>query len=201
MYKVFINDKAIILTDNHVDYSSQFDTLFIKFESEEAMKLSVNLVINEQLENLVIIADDLQALWDSFCGMFTNIEAAGGVVKNDSGDILFVLKNGTWDLPKGKIDSGESTEDAAIREVQEECGIDNVAISKPLNSSYHIFSQDNDQVLKHTSWFEMSSSHNGDLKGDASEGITEVSWVNSDKLNDILSNTYLSIKELIKSIA
>ena len=199
MYKVFINDKAIILTDNHVDYTSQFDTLFIKYKSEEAMKLSVNLVLNKQLENLVIIAEDLNELWRNFCAMFESMEAAGGVVKNDQGAILFVLKNGIWDLPKGKIDSGESVEDAAVREVKEECGVDDVHISRPLQDSYHIFTKDDQQILKHTNWFEMTSNHNGELKGDEKEGITEVSWIKNDQLEEILSNSYPSIRDLIQS--
>ena len=55
--------------------------------------------------------------------------AAGGVVIETSGDVVRVLlvhrpRYGDWSFPKGGVNAGEPTEDAALREVREETGIE-----------------------------------------------------------------------------
>ena len=50
------------------------------------------------------------------------INTCGGVVFADD-QILFIMKNGKWDLPKGKIEQNETKEEAAVREISEETGL------------------------------------------------------------------------------
>ena len=109
------------------------------------------------------------------------------------------LNKADWGNPGGRVEWGEKLAEACVREVKEECGVDDVHISRPLQDSYHIFTKDDQQILKHTNWFEMTSNHNGELKGDEKEGITEVSWIKNDQLEEILSNSYPSIRDLIQS--
>ena len=125
------------------------------------------------------------------------INAAGGGVKNVAGDILFIFRNGKWDLPKGKIEEGEETMNAAMREVREECGISDVAIVRELISTYHTYNVLNKRILKKTVWFEMFCKDSAELKPQIEEGITMVKWMNKDETLKALNNTYESVKEVI----
>ena len=56
------------------------------------------------------------------------VKAAGGVVWRPAGDTVAIAiaprpRYDDWSLPKGKLDKGESWEDAALREVEEEIGL------------------------------------------------------------------------------
>ena len=92
--------------------------------------------------------------WIDFCSKYKVIEAAGGLVFNEKNKILMIFRNGKWDLPKGKIELGESIEDAAIREVEEECGIDNLKIDNKLINTYHTYNLNGFNILKKT-WFRL----------------------------------------------
>ena len=51
------------------------------------------------------------------------VRAAGCVVHDDAGNMLLISRNNRWDLPKGKVEPGETLLQAALREVEEETGI------------------------------------------------------------------------------
>ena len=125
------------------------------------------------------------------------IVAAGGVVLNSKGDILFIYRNGFWDLPKGKVEEGEDYAEAGIREIQEETGLVNVAITKPLPVTFHTYKLTMKLVLKETKWFQMFSD---DIKltPQTEEGITEIKWVSRDELPVILAKSYGNIQLLLK---
>ncbi|MAO71278.1 MAG: hypothetical protein CMD02_02065 [Flavobacteriales bacterium] len=135
-----------------------------------------------------------------FCSNYKIIEAAGGLVFNDKNQILMIFRNGKWDLPKGKIELGESTEDAAIREVEEECGIDNLQIDYKLINTYHIYNLNGFNILKKTFWFKMITSTLKSPKPQLNEGITRVEWCDNKRVSICLRNTYGTIKDVINSI-
>jgi len=56
-------------------------------------------------------------------------------------------------LPKGKIDKGETTSEAAVREVREETGLKNIEIIGQLPDTFHIYNQKGKWLLKKTYWF------------------------------------------------
>ena len=151
---------------------------------------------NEKL--IVITHPDIITLFKS---IFTFVKAAGGVVWRDD-KLLFIFRDGKWDLPKGKADDGETIENTAIREVEEECGISNLQIVKKLSSTFHIYKSPhsklrNEYIFKETVWFEMSYSGNDLGTPQSDEGITELRWLNRSELNLVLDNTYENIKEII----
>ena len=115
------------------------------------------------------------------------------MVLNDEKEVLFIYRNNIWDLPKGWIDKGESIETAAIREVEEECGIFNLSILKKLSTTYHIYFQGG-LKLKETHWFLMSSDFDKELVPQTEEGITKVLFKNEAEINKALQNTYANIK-------
>ncbi|HIG32006.1 MAG TPA: NUDIX domain-containing protein [Flavobacteriales bacterium] len=147
--------------------------------------------INNSLE---IITEN----WGSFCAGYKLIEAAGGLVYNDTNQLLMIFRNGKWDLPKGKLEVGENIEQCAIREVGEECGISELLITQQLQKTYHTYEINGQKILKRTYWFEIKSSFKGNLLPQTIEGITEAVWVDKENIAEKLKNSFENIRELFK---
>ena len=128
------------------------------------------------------------------------IEAAGGLVFNKEEQILMIFRNGKWDLPKGKLEIGESVEECAIREVEEECGIYGLDIIDKLLETYHTYSLKGEEILKRTYWYKMRTDFDGELVPQIEEGITKVSWVSKDQISEKLKNSYGNISDVLKII-
>lgn len=139
---------------------------------------------------------DKAILHETFKGKFKIIEAAGGKVRNPLNQILFIYRLDKWDLPKGKIDDGETIETAAVREVEEETGIHGVSITSPLKTTCHVYKHKGAYVLKITYWFNMKSNYNGPLTPESEEGIIKVAWLSNTEIEAALKNTYGNIKLL-----
>jgi 8-oxo-dGTP pyrophosphatase MutT (NUDIX family) len=126
------------------------------------------------------------------------IRAAGGLVQNERGAILFMFRRNKWDLPKGKIDAGESPEECAVREVQEETGIGEVALKDFLLITHHTYEENGTSILKETHWFRMFATGDQELIPQIEEDITELKWVDAGGLAEMLGNTYPNILEVLK---
>jgi 8-oxo-dGTP pyrophosphatase MutT (NUDIX family) len=128
------------------------------------------------------------------------IQAAGGLVEKE-GKFLFIKRNGLWDIPKGKLEKKESIEEGAIREIEEECGIDRPAIISHLLDTWHTYQYKGKNVLKKTYWFYLESSgKEEELIPQSEEGITEVGYFGLDELAEIEGNTFVSILEVIQKM-
>lgn len=194
MYKVFYNEKALTLTDKPLltSKSLQFNT-----DSQFAEALAV--LRNTSVTEVNIYYHNLEKLWKRFKDYFHYLEAAGGLVKNKNNEILFIYRLGKWDLPKGKVEEGETTEIAALREVEEECGISNVKLLDFITHTYHIYFQEN-LKLKGTYWYNMSYEGNQQLIPQEEEGIGIAEWKKRDDVPEILKNTYENIKIVLNKI-
>ena len=189
MYKVFVNDTPIIITSSQ---ENENNFPFYPFKSIPFEDILLKTKIKE-VKSIILYSIDLENDWKSFKSNMEIIPAAGGLVLNNKKDILFIYRNGVWDLPKGWIEKGETIETAAIREVEEECGIFNLKIIKPLVTTYHIYHQ-NGIKLKKTYWFLMISDYNLELTPQLEEGITQVGFKNEVETKEALKNTYENIK-------
>lgn len=193
MYKVFVNDKPIVLT-TVVSKETDFKNYLLK-------TAKIGKVINElnksSIKEIRLIGKKEDKLLKKFLKKLPKVIAGGGKVYNDRGDILFIYRNGKWDLPKGKIDGKETIEAAALREVEEETGVKDLEIVKPLETTYHIFKRNGRHRVKITHWFEMKSSYKGELVPEEIEGITHVEWLNPEQTQKALENSYANIKELM----
>jgi 8-oxo-dGTP pyrophosphatase MutT (NUDIX family) len=112
---------------------------------------------------------------------------------------LFIKRFGKWDLPKGKIEAGESPGQAALREVLEECGI-RATLYQALPSTYHIYTLDGTRILKRTWWFSMGYSGEPATVPQREEGITEAIWLVPSRFDMVLDNTYRSLAALLEDI-
>ncbi len=197
MYKVFVKENPIILTDskNNLDNYS-----LLLFESSKITAL-ISLLENDLLNGIYLYHPNLALMWAEFKSNFKIIEAAGGLVKNPQNEVLMICRFDKWDLPKGKMKKNETKEMAALREVTEECGVNNLKIIKPLPTTYHIYTEkENERILKISYWFEMKTTSNDALIPQTEEGITHAKFVKSSEINEVLENTYTNIKILLQEV-
>ena len=174
IYKIFINETPVFLT-NTVDArnSDAFGKgVLAEWKSDEKTLISnylgrkkflhpiIDLLEKSRKYNrVVIISDDLDKLWHDFQAIYKHIGAAGGVVKNDKGEVLMIFRRDSWDLPKGKIDDGESPEEAAVREIQEETGLKDVKLGEFLCHTYHTYEMKGKRILKTKNEFQTKPTH------------------------------------------
>jgi len=193
MYKVFVGDKPIVLTTK-VEKEVGFKNYSLK-------KVDLGRIIRKlkttKLKEVRFIHSNKKKILKKFLKKLPNVIAGGGKVYNDKGQILFIFRNDKWDLPKGKIEGDESIEQTAMREVTEETGVGGLEITKPLETTYHIFKRNGRYRIKITYWFEMKTSFTGDLYAQEEEGITKVKWLNEKKVKKALKNSYANIKLLV----
>jgi ADP-ribose pyrophosphatase YjhB (NUDIX family) len=192
MYKVFVNDCPIILTDNK-NNAIKFN--MVHFESIQVDEI-VAQIFQNMLEGISLYCENLEASWIKFQSYFKNQKAAGGKVLNAKNEVLFIYRFNKWDLPKGKLEKGEPISECAIREVEEECGITNLHIIKPLETTYHIYQEKGNTILKATYWFLIHTDFVGELTPQSEEGIVQVVFMNETEVKNALENTYENIKLL-----
>lgn len=203
MYKVFYNDCRLIFSG--VNEKENFNNSVEVVCINDTNQLSDFILpfLAKCNKSLNIYGDEI-ALWNHFQTFFQLVPAAGGLVKSNEG-YLFIFRKGKWDLPKGKIDNRESADIAAIREVKEETGLQDVRIIKSLPSTWHIYFSDFDKpgskpVLKETKWFLMEAPDGQVLTPESGEGIEAVRWFVASELNEVLNNTYPGIREMIEKL-
>ena len=202
MYKVFVENKVIYFTDDEGNCNQLSKGVTITFFSEEITSFIVDLIFNDaKIEHINIVVKNYGAAFVNFQKYFKIIEAAGGVVKNTENKKLFIYRLDKWDLPKGKIEKGEGIRDAALREVEEECGINNLTINNALPETFHIYKHKEKMIFKRTYWFDMSSDFEGELVPQLEENITKVEWLTDAQIEEkVLKNTYASINELLRVV-
>lgn len=192
MYKVFVNDKPIYLTSESV-YPEEAKVLMLKDVDLETV---VKKVVKNKWPLVYIFYPNGEQIIQKLKKKIPVVVAAGGLVKNEANEILFIKRNGKWDLPKGRVEANESIENAAMRETEEETGVAGLEIVKPLQITYHFFNRNDKLKLKETYWFEMKTSFAGKLAPEKSEGIQKAVWKNSKKTNKALRKSYANIREL-----
>lgn len=195
MYKVFINDRPIILTDSLIKTSN-----FLHFSFENTiLEEIVEKLKFKSLKGAVLLCKDLNKNWNDFQKHFTKVVAAGGLVLNEKKEFLFIYRGNKWDLPKGRVEHGEQLEETAVREVQEECGLKALDLQHHLLTTHHLFFQEREHKLKETHWYLMNTNSREHLKPQLEEGITEVRFKNSIETEKALQNTYANIKLVFES--
>lgn len=167
--------------------------------SAEELQLLVDILRNkDQITRLYAYHTDPEGLFQSWKKGYKLIEAAGGLVSNDRGEYLFIFRKGKWDLPKGKIDKGETKEKAAVREVAEECSVPEPELGKELMTTYHVYDLKGKSVLKPTYWFEMHLEGDHKPQPQLEEDITEARWVSVEEIPSLMENTYPNIRILVE---
>lgn len=199
MYKIFVSDKPFIITETDVSdvrYKSCTRVTYDPTKTKTYLKECEGM----RSKGYVLLTDDVEFAFADLATHMVPIEAAGGVVFNDEEEVLLIKRLGKWDLPKGKIDAGEGREEAAIREVMEECSINDLSIVASLPCTYHVYKMHNFNFLKITYWYTMHAASGQTLKPQVEEHITEVKWFDWATLDVDGLETYISIADLLHAV-
>jgi 8-oxo-dGTP pyrophosphatase MutT (NUDIX family) len=193
MYKVFIENTPILIQKE--TESSEILKEFMPVLEKEKLNDLKQALESHHDEQVSISAEQ----GEMFFSQLEKIDAAGGIVYHTALEkYLFIHRHGKWDLPKGKIDQGETAEKAAVREIREECGITGLKKIKPIANTYHCYQMYNDTWIKKTYWFYFEYDKNELLAPQLEEGITTARWFSKDEFHRILANTYGNISDIVE---
>ncbi len=194
MYKVFVNEKPLFLT-NVISKETDFQLFLL--ESVDIVQL-INKMFQNKIQKAYLYYPDEKEIMKVLKTKIQVNKAGGGLVYNKKGEVLFIFRNGKWDLPKGGTEKGEEIEETAIREVEEETGVNKLVITDKLQKTYHVFKRNGTYRLKITHWFEMTSDFEGTPQGQIEEGIEKVAWLNPEQIKEAMTNSYENIKLLFE---
>jgi 8-oxo-dGTP pyrophosphatase MutT (NUDIX family) len=199
--KIYFNDKPLFLCDEPDATIEPFrhhdDAIFIDEFSVPAINSMIHEMELQKIHAGIFLHSNLAELKKAFWKKFTIIQAAGGLVSNKNDEILMIFRRGKWDLPKGKLDKGETLEQCAVREVEEETGLRNIALQKALLTTYHTYHESGKFILKESHWYTMTISDKQPLVPQAEEDIAEARWVKKTQLPELMNNTFPSIKDVL----
>ncbi len=204
LIKIYFENKVVFLCDslnaklNNLSISK--DTFYTEDISENSLVDVIYKIHETQYRQAIIMHHDLKELQSKFFAHFEIIQAGGGLVHNKKGEILFIFRRGKWDLPKGKLEPGESIELCAEREVMEETGLQHIEMGKKLATTYHTYSEHGKLILKESHWYAMRTLKDEVLQPQIEEQITEIKWVPKNELNYYLENSFGAIKDVIRLV-
>jgi len=199
-YRVFVDQKVIEFAENINNLTVDNKTQVSSYTSLTLLsELFIDFLHSNDKSSLIVLTDGrFDEATKSFRHLFHKVKAAGGIVRNSSGDCLFIKRHGLWDLPKGKLEKGENHEEGALREVNEETGLQHLEITGKAITTLHIYTDIKGSfILKETLWYEML--HTGDEipVPQQEEDITEVRWFKMNEMEKAYSNTYRSLREML----
>lgn len=203
MYKIKFGEHTLLILSDVCSFS--FDaigknkaTIYRYTTTKKFLQLVHNLSTSP-IKTHVLIHQDTEQIFNELSSQYKSIIAGGGLVINELGQFLFIHRNGKWDLPKGKIESSETTELGALREVEEECGVKISKLIRPLHISYHTYIQDNLPILKSNHWYLMHADSKQNLIPQVEEGIDKVEWIEPQYIQNYLVQSYDAIHDVIKA--
>lgn len=200
MYKIYINDKPIFL-EAFEDYKAG-DKLNL---SAVYMNKPVSLLQyidsfekTTKLESIHIYAKDIEKLKKDFLALYEVVDAAGGIVVNELGEILVIFRRGSWDIAKGKLDPGETLKEAAVREVMEETGITDIKRKELIDITYHTYlNKHSKRMLKRTYWYRMKAPKQA-LIPQTEEDIEKAEWIMPNEFMATYRPIYPNIVEIVR---
>ena len=197
MIKIFYNDRILAFSESFNPDFQSAKVLHFDDNTESAIKLFLN---TSDTYNLAILGASDETALALLNKIFTVIEAGGGRVHDSQGRTLCIFRSGRWDLPKGWLEKGETLDQCAVREVCEECGLNSADIVNEgkLITTYHIYPFNDGFALKVTHWFKMKYTGNGATKPQTEEDITEVKWVGEAEMDEVIGNTYGTIRMVLE---
>jgi 8-oxo-dGTP pyrophosphatase MutT (NUDIX family) len=195
---IFYNELPIYITELTNEKNA-----FLEKHENSLLITEHNFSKNDLLQHLqsegdavVVFSTDENRAKTYTLSLFKIIEAAGGIVQNDEKELLFIFRRGKWDLPKGKMEKGETQEESAVREVEEETGISNLTLKRKVGETYHIYKEKEKDILKISHWFYFSCKKQP-LIAQTEEDITEAIWIPTQEIKKPMLNTFENIRQIM----
>ena len=204
IYKIFINETPLFLTNTEgvlEEWKNDSKTLVSNYLGKMKFLYPIIDLLEKsnKFDRVVITSNDLDLLWHDFQNIYKIIGAAGGVVKNTENEVLMIFRRNSWDLPKGKIEDEELPEEAAVREIQEETGLNEVELGDFLCFTYHTYMMKEKRILKKTWWYEMKTPEMT-LVPQTSEDIEQAIWVELHSFLNTNPTIYGSILDVLSCV-
>jgi len=201
--KIYFTDKPLFLC-NEIDetiqpYVHHDDAVFIDELDQHTVKAMIHEMQQPEVHAGVFFHPDLDKLKEAFIKKFTFIKAGGGLVLNEKKEVLMIFRRGKWDLPKGKLDKGETLEECAIREVKEETGLASVELVSALTITHHTYHEGTRFILKESHWYIMKANGKQELIPQTEEDIHEIKWVKADELDKYKKDSFPSIRDVLEA--
>ena len=199
MHKIYFEKRCIIICSENDPALSDPNAIIFRPSDACALHSLIDMFeASGSLDRICIESQDEEATYRRICEEFLEVNAGGGLVSNRRGDYLLISRNGMWDLPKGHQDPGEDIETTALREVQEETGIEDLELRDLICVTDHCYLRNGKWHLKHTWWYDMLYTDPTDLTPQLEEDISKAAWVARSSLPSFLLNTYPSIIEVFR---
>lgn len=198
---IFFRDRALIVTDQEEELrknATQYADAVVIREPARTGLQQIIVQMQPAEKHMVIVTKDVGRVMAELKRLVKTIPAAGGLVYNPKKELLLIFRRGKWDLPKGKLDKGEHLEDCALREVEEETGVDHLRLERPLLITYHTYTENGALVLKESHWYLMQCGSQAQLVPQTDEDIEKCEWVAAKDLVPYLDNTHPSIVEVVR---
>ena len=199
MHKIYFEKRCILICTPEDQILSDPNIVQFRLGDSQDIHSLVGMVeTSESLHRVCIPTSDTEDTYRKICAEFLEVNAGCGLVSNRRGDYLLISRGGLWDLPKGHQDPGEDIATTAVREVQEETGINDLLLRDLICITDHCYRRNGIWHLKHTWWYDMLHTDPSDLTPQTEEDIAKAAWVAKSSLPPYLTNTYPSIQEVFR---
>lgn len=199
--KIYFNNKPLVITTSKDAYIKENPIAegYLSFIGAFPRNYRLAMEHLSKTRSLGAIIEDIsqRSLLDELHKIYEPIDAAGGIVSNEDGDVLMIYRRGKWDLPKGKCDEDEAVDECALREVSEETGLQKLELGDKICDTYHVYAQNGQSLLKRTAWYKMSGTSTEKLVPQAEENIQEARWVKPEDMGPIVYKSYEAVREVL----
>jgi 8-oxo-dGTP pyrophosphatase MutT (NUDIX family) len=192
-YIIYYLDRSLIITDENSQGNKPCE---IFKQPEDILNFLLEFEHDYKKNQVIFLTEKVEETWKEFIQQYKLIEAAGGIVKNNKGEIIAIFRLGKWDLPKGKREEGEEPSQTAEREIAEECGIQGHLLTGKICDTYHTYKIGEKKILKKTYWYTFTMDGNPALTPQTIENIEEAKWVKTEEFHKLLEHSYPSIRQV-----
>jgi 8-oxo-dGTP pyrophosphatase MutT (NUDIX family) len=203
-YEIYLNERVLhlIAEPDLANWKASSHQLVMAYRGQKKTLFQYLDILenSDRFQSIVLVAPDLNAMFEDLKSLLKWVPAAGGLIVNDKNELLMMFRRGFWDLPKGKLDEGERSKGAAIRECTEETGLQGLTITEKIGVTWHVYREKNkERALKKTKWYLMSTSGEALPVPQVEEGIEKLIWVDPE-LALQLKPLYVSLNGIIQAI-
>lgn len=200
---IFIRDQALAVcdSDSEADQLAMEHPEWIRQEAPSVQELPRRIRELQQGSSGPQLwkVTDMKSFRQQLMAHYNHWQAAGGLITNPKAEVLMMFRRGVWDLPKGKLDPGETLEACALREVAEETGLKRVRILSRLQDTWHAYPLEDAWILKQTIWYRMASDGTELTVAQIEEDILDIQWVSPRHLEKYLKFTYPNIRSVFRN--